>query len=447
MGSEDLAEFGLRLRRGEISAERATQAYLDRIEALDGKFGAYEHVAIDAALSNARAIDALLASGCDLGPLMGVPVAIKDLIRVDGMPVTAGTNLDVQDLIGPEGPVVRALRRAGCVILGKTRTVEFALGITGMSAPRGTPWNPNDSEIHRLPGGSSSGSGVAVAAGLCAFAIGSDTGGSVRVPAALNGVFGLKTSFGRLSNDGAFPLASHLDSIGLLTHSARDAELILSVLTDDGPVAGRSISRLRLGRPGPYFYDGIEQAGARRIEAAIEALVAVGASVEPVDVPEASEREDYFPVVLPVCLVASLGRQRAEEGLSLMDPVIAARVKSAFDVDAITLARLEARRCQSITRVQSRIAGFDAWITPTVTHTARPVSALEDPATGLTLALGMTRNTQPANYLDLCAVSIPIPAGPDEMPFGLQLMAGRGREFDLLAVAIAIEDSLGQAQV
>jgi aspartyl-tRNA(Asn)/glutamyl-tRNA(Gln) amidotransferase subunit A len=155
--ADDIAAFGKRLRCGSITAERATRSYLDRIAALDGKFGAYEYVAADAALATARAIDALLAAGCDLGPLMGVPIAIKDLLRVDEMPVAAGTRLDVDDLIGPEGPVVTSLRRAGCIILGKAKTVEFALGITGVSEPRGTPWNPSDPAIHRIPGGSSSG--------------------------------------------------------------------------------------------------------------------------------------------------------------------------------------------------------------------------------------------------------------------------------------------------
>ncbi|MFX0540175.1 amidase [Roseovarius sp. S4756] len=440
--SGGISNFSRQFRSGALTAEQVTRDYLDRIAELDQRLGAYAHVAADDAIRQAQAIDAMRAAGCDLGPLMGVPIAVKDLIRVDGMPVTGGTKLEVQDLIGPEGPVVLALRRAGCIILGKTKTVEFALGITGVSAPHGTPWNAHDPDTHRLPGGSSSGSAVAMAAGLCGFAIGSDTGGSVRVPAALNGVFGLKTSFGRLSNDGAFPLAAHLDSIGLLTRDARDAEIILSVLTGEAPAPKRPISALRIGRPSTYFFDGIEPSAAQRVEQAIDLLSRHGASIEPVDIPEAPEREDYFPAVLPVCLVASLGRERANEGLSLMDPVIAKRVKTAFDVDAIRLVQLEARRSASMHAVHGRIAGFDAWISPTVGDVASPVSALEDPEKGFELALGMTRNTQPANYLDLSAVSIPLPRDVGQMPFGLQLMAGPGREFELIAIAQSIENAL-----
>ena len=178
-----IAAFAERLRRGEITAEAAASAYVERIELLEPRLQAYEYIAADQALETARSLDRLLAAGTDLGPLMGVPVAIKDLYAVKGMPTTAGSNVDVSEFIGDEGSFVKRLKRAGCVILGKTKTVEFALGAGNHH--RGTPWNPWDGKTHRAPGGSSSGSAVAVAAGLCAFAIGSDTGGSVRIPAAL----------------------------------------------------------------------------------------------------------------------------------------------------------------------------------------------------------------------------------------------------------------------
>jgi len=214
--------YARRLRRSEITVEAATKAYLDRIGALDPHFGAYQHVAAGPALAEAQALDRLLAAGGDLGPLTGVPVAIKDIFAVDGTPTTAGSKLDVLDLIGPEGPFVKRLRQAGCVILGKVKTVEFALGAVGISQPRGTPWNPWDAAVHRIPGGSSSGPAVAVAAGLCGFAIGSDTGGSVRLPACFCGTFGHKTSVGLWPTAGVFPLSGALDTIGPLTASAAD---------------------------------------------------------------------------------------------------------------------------------------------------------------------------------------------------------------------------------
>ena len=181
--SGGIAGYAEDLRAGRTTAVAATRAYLDRIAALDGRLGVFQHVAADQALAQADAIDKLLAAGTDLGPLMGVPIGVKDLLAVDGMPTTNGSLGDTADLTGCEGPFVRTLKQAGCIILGKTKTVEFALGATGINAARGTPWNPWDPSAHRCPGGSSSGSAVATAARLCAFAIGSDTGGSVRIPA------------------------------------------------------------------------------------------------------------------------------------------------------------------------------------------------------------------------------------------------------------------------
>ena len=176
MAEGGIAVFAEKLRSGHITISGVTRAYLDRIEALDGKLGAFQYVAKDEAIAAAEAMDKLLAAGTDLGPLMGVPIGIKDIYAVEGMPITNGSLFDATNITGPEGRFVTGLKQAGCIILGKTKTVEFALGATGVNEARGTPWNPWDLSSHRTPGGSSSGSGVATAAGLCAFAMGSDTG-------------------------------------------------------------------------------------------------------------------------------------------------------------------------------------------------------------------------------------------------------------------------------
>lgn len=443
LGKGGLREFACRFRSGELTSEEATRAYLSRIDAVDRRLGAFEHVAYESAISTARAMDALRQAGTDLGPLMGVPIAVKDLIAVSGMPTRAGTELDVSDLIGPEGSVIAALRRAGCVILGKTKTVEFALGATGISKTRGTPVNPWDSSVARLPGGSSSGSGVAVAAGLCVFALGSDTGGSVRVPAALNGIFGMKTSAGLLPTDGAFPLARHLDSIGYLTRSANDAALVHSVLTGTTVVAPASVSALRLGQPSNYFFDDISDEVRVRIDAALHSLSSAGASIVEIDVPEAPEREDYFPVVLPVCLLAELGRSRAESGLVKMDPVVAKRVASGLEIKAVEALQLEAQRTASRKIALGRFVGLDAWVTPTTMGTAARVSDFDDPRAGMELAFGVTRNTQPGNYLDLCGVSLPLPNAQDGLPVGLQLLGPPKGDRELLMTALACEEVLG----
>lgn len=443
LGSGGIEAFGTALRAGRITCEAATRAYLDRIDAVDGRLGAYQHVSHDSALATARAMDALLAAGTDLGTLMGVPVAVKDLLVVDGMPTTAGSRLDISDHLGPEGPVVAGLRRAGCIILGKTKTVEFAFGVTGVSEPLGTPWNPWDAQVQRLPGGSSSGSGVATAAGLCAFAIGTDTGGSVRIPAALNGVFGLKTSIGRWATDGVFPLAPHLDTVGLLTRSAADARLAFSVLSAVPTAPEVPLSRLRFGRPDAYFFDALSPEVETRIGDALTRIAAEAAVLSAIDVPEAPERERYFPAVLPACLIAGLGRDRLEREIGAVDPVVAKRIESGFDGSAAEVLALEEKRSRSRQTAHARFAGLDAWVSPTTAAVSAPVAELDDPARGFEVTLGMTRATQPANYLDLCAASLPLPMGRWALPAGLQLMMPAGREEALLAAAVAVECVLG----
>jgi len=446
-----LETYGRRLRAGKVTAEAATRTYLERIAALDPVLGAFEHVSEDSALGSARAMDQLLAAGVDLGPLMGVPVTVKDLVTVRGMPLTAGSRVDISDLIDPdEGPLVDALRRSGCILLGKTRMVEFALGITGISAPRGTPWNPWDADTHRVPGGSSSGAAVATAAGLCALSVGSDTGGSVRVPAALCGIFGLKTSHGHWPLAGTFPLASHLDSLGLLTRSADDALLAYRAITRLlHPAAAacpedRPVRQLRLGRPRNYFHEDLHTEVAEATAAAEQALAEAGARLKAITVARASEREAYFPVVQPVSLLATLGRERFQANRSLMDPVIARRVASGLDARAVEHVALEARRERSCALAASEFVGLDAWVSPTVTRTAPSVDELADPDAGLAAALGMTRNTQPGNYFDLCGASLPVPMGASPLPVGYQVMCPNGHDARLLTICCAIERVFGK---
>ena len=183
--ADGLAKFALDVRSSNLSFEAATQATLSRIEKLDPSLNAFECIDNERAQATAAALDQMLNNGTDLGPLMGVTVAVKDIIAVDGMPGTNGSNYSAEHLQYAEGSLIKKLRAAGAIIIGKTKTVEFALGPTGINKSRGTPWNPWDASEHRIPGGSSSGSAVAVAAGLCGFALGSDTGGSIRIPCLL----------------------------------------------------------------------------------------------------------------------------------------------------------------------------------------------------------------------------------------------------------------------
>ncbi len=437
-----LEEFARRLRTGDTTAEAATRAYLDRIDRLDGRLGAYQHVAGDQALATARAMDQLLAAGTDLGPLMGVPVAVKDLFAVDGMPATAGSLLDVSDLIGSEGRFVKMLKRAGCVVLGKTKTVEFALGAMGTNSVRGTPWNPWDPAVQRLPGGSSSGSAVAVAAGMTAFAIGSDTGGSVRIPAALNGIFGLKTTTGVFPTDGVFPLSPTLDTIGPLCQCAADAAIVFRALTGEA-VPARDLGTLKFGKPTGHFYENMDDAVADAMDQALDSLRGAGVAIVEIEVPEVRERADIFPVLLPGELVAVLGREHFEKGRAGMDPVVAERAAAGLDLSATDYLRALWRYRELAALAPQRFAGLDGWVTPTVPIVAAPVSEALDPEVARRITPVVNQNTQPGNLLRLCGVSMPIPSGAP-LPVGFQVLAAGGNDAGVLGIALALEAHFGR---
>jgi aspartyl-tRNA(Asn)/glutamyl-tRNA(Gln) amidotransferase subunit A len=438
-----IAAYGQRLRAGAITAEAATEAYLARIDALDPKLEAFQHLMADKALETARAMDALLAAGTDLGPLMGVPVAIKDLFAIEGTPVTAGSLLDLVELIGPEGSFVQALKAAGCVIIGKTKTVEFAFGTLGTSKPQGTPWNPWDAQDRRIPGGSSSGSAVAVAAGLCGFAIGSDTGGSVRLPATFCGTFGLKTTVGLWPTDGVFPLCTALDTIGPLTRSAADAAIVYGELMGEAAPVACSPRTMRLGKPVNYFYDNLDEHVAKCMNAALAALEKAGVEIVPVEVPDANAREEFFPVVLPVDGLASIGRDTFLAERDKIDPIVATRLNNGLEVkadDYVNRVRRRERLCQV---AAEQLAGLDGWITPTIPIVAAKVSDFDDPKEGMRLTLAITQATQPGNYFGLCATTTPIQAYGSELPVAIQLLCPAFTEERALSMALAIEELVG----
>ncbi len=438
-----IAEFGRLYRSGALSSEKLTRAYLARIEVLDPRLRAYQHVATSA-LETARALDALLASGVDLGPLMGLPVAVKDLFAVDGMPTTAGSIMDVSDIVGQQGSFVTRLRRAGCVILGKTKTVEFAFGAVGTNSVRGTPRNPWDSKVERIPGGSSSGSAVAVAAGLCAFAVGSDTGGSVRLPAALCGVFGLKTTVGLWPTDGVFPLAPTLDSIGLLTRSASDAATIFVAIEGGAPIEPSPAEGLLLGRPTAYLGDDLDADVARCMDAAVALLGQHGVAFEPREMAYAREREGFFTPLLASELLTTLGPERFAAHRHLLDPVVAARTDTGLSLGAAQYQKMVRRHNELIGLAQDDMAGLDAWLTPTAALVSVPIADFADTDRGLWLAGTITRNSQPMNLFGQCGTSTPIQMLGSDLPVGLQITCAPRAERRALAIALAVEAIVGE---
>ncbi len=440
--SGGIAGFSADLRAGRATATAVTRAYLDRIAALDDRLGAFQHVAEQQAMATANAIDNLLAAGTDLGPLMGVPVGIKDIYAVDGMPITNGSLYDASHITGPEGPFVKRLKSAGCIILGKTRTVEFALGATGVSSARGTPWNPWDPETHRTPGGSSSGSGVAMAAGLCAFAMGSDTGGSVRIPACLNGIFGHKTTIGLFPTDGVFPLSSTLDTLGPLTRTAADAAIIHATMTgEDLPVAAE-LRGLRLGRPTSFFFEDIDPDVMACVEQALAFLVEAGVEIVDVDIPDAHERDWLFPSICPPELLAALGEDAFRQLQPNMDPVIAARAEKGFEVSGRQHAAAIARHRQLAKLAEAAMEGLDGWVAPTCPFVPLPVDSFDDPA-ALARSMLASRNCQPGNLFRLCAITTPVHRFGSNLPVGLQVICRHGADTQALSIGMAIESHFG----
>jgi aspartyl-tRNA(Asn)/glutamyl-tRNA(Gln) amidotransferase subunit A len=453
LGEGGLAKFSRDFRNGKITSLSATQAYLARIAALDKHLGAFEHVDAEKALACARAVDLLWASGVDLGPLMGVPVAVKDVFVIRGYPAPrAGSRLDLTPIVGTqEGPFVDALRRCGVVILGTTKAVELCLGITGVSATLGTPRNPWDLNRHRVPGGSSSGSGVACAAGLCAFAIGSDSGGSVRVPAAFNGIFGLKTTFGHWPTAGSVPLDPSVDSIGLLTRSAKDARVVFDALENQlfgrretRPARNVRLDTLVVGHPVNHFHEGLAAEVEAAMSAADDALRSAGCRFRDLRITEAAEREHYFPQSMPVSLLAMLGKETFEKSRPLIDPVVAARIATGVSVDAADFMRRCDQRMRHIEAAKRYFTEVDVIACPTAALPAPLLADFDDPKTAMTHALGMTRNTQPSNYLGQCAISMPLKRGPGELPVGYQLIGAPSSDSSLLDIAVAVEQVFGE---
>lgn len=443
--AQGLRAFAAAVRRGELSFAATTQYCIDRIERLNPKLNCFQHVDPERAVATATALDQLLSNGTDLGPLMGVPIGVKDIITVDGMPVTNGSLHPTADLNGSEGRVIKKFRSLGCVVLGKTKTVEFALGATGVNEARGTPWNPWDLTTHRIPGGSSSGSGVATAAGLCAFALGSDTGGSIRIPACYNGLFGHKTSMGLWPTDGVFPLSPTLDSIGPLCNSAADAALVHECFTGAPPVGITPLNGLRFAKPSPVFFEELDTEVQQCFNAAIQQLQSHGVEFIEIELPQSQERNEVFPKIVGAELISTLTSSGYEQAAPKMDTVTSARAAVGLKLSAEEYLAAVKRHRQLIQIAHDTFTGTDAWVSPTVPMLAMSVEDLNIPELAQR-ALLSSRNTQLGNLYGLCAATLPmhqlVPGTP--MPTGFQLMLPAGADTRLLATAKSIENALGQ---
>jgi aspartyl-tRNA(Asn)/glutamyl-tRNA(Gln) amidotransferase subunit A len=452
-----IAELGRRLRTGELTPVRLTEALLGRISDLDGALGAFQLVSRERALAGARAAEASLTAGNDLGPLHGIPYAVKDLFDVTGLPTTAGSRLLAENLADADAAVVARLARAGMVFLGKTKTVQLAYGGAGINHDLGTPHNPW-SRVPHLPGGSSSGSAVAVAAGLAPAALGTDTGGSVRIPAALCGITGLKTTVGRVSRAGVYPLSWSLDSVGPLTRSAEDAALLYQAMQgpDDGDDTTRGrpfqdvvtglddgVGGLRIGVAETVFWDDAHPEVVSAVRTAAGVLESLGAHVPSVELPAAADALGLNPRGLVIAAEAyTANRRLVDEHYDELDPIVASRMVQGRDVAAADYLQttLEWKRLRR--EAVRQLSDLDAVVCPTTPIPACPLAEADaDVEAYLRKNLLYLRNTAIGNILDLCGLSVPCGFTGDGLPIGLMIYGRPFHEDTVLRVGHAYQQA------
>ena len=416
--------------KGHLSPVDLVDAYLARIERLEPKLQAFVSVNAANARLAAEAADKAIRSGHAVGPLHGIPIAIKDLVEIEGEVATGGSAAWKSRIAPRTATLHRKLMAAGMINLGKTHTVEFAYGGWGTNQHMGTPWNPWDEAVHRTPGGSSSGSGVAVAARLAPWAIGTDTGGSVRIPAAWNGITGLKTTIGRVSTFGVLPLSHTLDTPGPITRDIEDAALLLTVLQgadpgdphtmsvrDTDPMRGlrRGVKGLRLGRLPAGERDGVDAEVLAAYDRSVEALSGLGAEIVDLVLPERfADLGGLVGRIISSEIYAKIAAL-ADDNIQPLDQDVRPRVRAGAAVSARDyLAALEAREWMKVA-FNEAMAGVDAILTPTMVTPAVPVASIDQNTT----PAGFTRWV---NFYDLCAAAVPNGFTAGGLPLSLQIV-------------------------
>ena len=445
LASTSIAELGAALREGRVrAADLVGQAASNRDESL----GAYKLWMPERAAAAAALADAAFDEGFDFGPLQGLPVSVKDLYGLAGTRTHAGAPGPLPAEWEREGPVVRAVRAGMGCIVGKTHTVEFAFGGIGTNPHWGTPRNPWSREAHRVPGGSSAGAGVSLWEGTAVAALGSDTAGSVRVPASFTGTVGLKTSFGRWSLDGIVPLSPSLDSAGVLTRSVEDAALAFSAIDPrcEAPPAPADISRLRFGIVEDLF-EGCAPDVAAAVRAAIREVEDGGASVRPFSLPGLATAQEIFAAggLAAPEFVAFINRELPQFRATL-DPNVRGRFAAVESMTAAEYLDRRARIAQAADEANAGSAGIDAILCPTTPITAPRLDEVSDADGYRDRNMATLRNTSPGNLLDLCGLSIPVGLDGGGLPVGLQVMATRGADERLLSAGLAVERVIGTAR-
>jgi len=443
-----LARLAADLAAGRTTSQALVEAALERIADPAGEGSrVFIRVYAEAARAAAEAQDRLRKAGYAASPLAGLPVSIKDLFDVAGEVTLAGSRaLDDAPPAKADAPIVARLKAAGAVIVGRTNMTEFAFSGVGINPHHGTPGNPYDRSL--IPGGSSAGAPVSVADGMAAVAIGTDTGGSVRIPAALCGLVGFKPTQYRVPRDGATPLSATLDSIGPIGVSVACCALTDAVMAGESAELSAAIplGGLRLGIPQTVMLDDLEKPVAAAFERTVSALTRAGPRI--VEMP-LEMLGDYTRINikggLPVAEAFAWHEKLIERRGQDYDPRIRTRIARGRDMTAAEYIRLVEARADFIRRFDVETEAFDALVMPTVPMTAPPIAAFAKDEDYARLNLKLLRNTAIINFLDRCALTLPIEE-PGTAPVGLMVAGRHGEDHRLLAIGYGIETLLEGAR-
>ncbi len=443
-----LAEINTALRDGSLTVRSLLETAQQRYDEVGQGLAAYKSRDPERQLREADVADAAFALGIDMGPLQGIPISAKDLYGVPGYATFAGSPKALPESWEQAGPVVASLRSQLAVITGKTHTVEFAFGGLGSNPHWPVPRNPWDATQHRAPGGSSAGAGVSLHCDAM-LALGTDTAGSVRIPASMTGTVGVKTSHGRWPLQGIVPLSPSLDTPGILARTVADAALGFSQIDKRAFPVGNllSPSQLSIGVCEDFFWSDCDPGVGESVRGALEELERAGARLQVIQLPETQAAFEIFKIGhLAAPEFYDFLSNALPEWMDTLDPRVRARMPDAAALTAVEY--LQRRRAlQELSKsADTRFAGVDVIATPTVPNTPpvlEEVIELEDYRRANMLAL---RNTSMGNLLNLCAISMPVGLDAAAMPVGLQLMARAGEDVRLLQIASAVEQVLGTAR-
>jgi len=438
-------QLAAELAAGRTSSRALVEAALARIGDAAGEGArAFIKLYADTARAEADLSDTLRRAGVVRSPVEGQPISVKDLFDVAGDITRAGSTL-LADAppARRDATAVARLRAAGAVIVGRTNMVEFAFGGVGLNPHYGTPKNPWDRATGRVPGGSSSGAGVAQADGMCVMSLGTDTRGSVRIPAALCGVVGFKPTARRVPTEGAFPLSWSLDSVGPLANSAECCACFDAILAGDAsPVVPLAAKGLRLLLPEASVMSELDAEVANAFDAALSALSSAGASIVRAPVPLFDRQQEYFlGGGLAGAEAYVVHRERLDQ-LHRYDPRVGSRISLGRDISAADYIALGRLRQVSIEAFRVVAAPFDAIVMPTLSCLAPAIEAVERSTDDyVRWNMRLLRNPGLVNFLDGCAITLPCHR-PGTAPVGLMLCGAGGSDRHLLAVAGAVEAAL-----